>query len=118
MPYNYYCTHCGQLISQETVLFNMQNLVLEDDTQSFETFSMYMTLQQINQLIARGTPLENGYRLIRLSFTEVMQIISGGCNLKKPELASLTLEQIKEYLRPVMEEGPVVKQPKKKKAAD
>lgn len=117
MPYNYYCTHCGQLISQETVLFNMQNLVLEDDTQSFETFSMYMTLQQINQLIARGTPLENGYRLIRLSFTEVMQIISGGCNLKKPELASLTLEQIKEYLRPVMEEGPVVKQPKKKKSS-
>ena len=115
MAYNYYCTNCGQLISQETVLFNMQNLVLEDDSQSFETFSMYMTLEQINNLIARGTLLESGYRQIRLSFTEVMQIISGYWNLNKPELASLTLEQIQEYLRPAMEEGPVVKQPKKKK---
>ena len=115
MAYKYYCTNCGQLISQETVLFNMQNLVLEDDSQSFETFSMYMTLEQINNLIARGTPLESGYRQIQLSFTEVMQIISGWYNLNKPELASLTLEQIREYLRPVMEEGPVVRQPKKKK---
>lgn len=116
MAYKYYCTNCGQLISQETVLFNMQNLVLEDDSQSFQTFSMYMTLEQINNLIARGTQLDSGYRQIRLEFQEVMQIISGWYNLNKPELASLTLEQIKEYLRPVMEEGPVVKQNKKKKS--
>ena len=114
MSFKFYCTGCGATIRQETVLFNMQSLVLEDDEQSFRTFSMYMTLAEIEKWLSKGKKLDSGYTQLKLSFSDVMGIISGPLNLNNQALRSLSLAQVKEYLKPV-DDGPVIKKSKKKK---
>lgn len=106
MAYEYYCLNCGKTLSQETVLFDMQRLLIEDENSAFNTLRLRLTHNELKNLIAGGTPAEENYRNCTLTLSQVMGYISNTNNLGDPRIADLTLEQIEKYTAPVVAAAP------------
>lgn len=106
MAYEYYCLNCGKTLSQETVLFDIQRLLIEDENSSFNTLRFRLTHNELKNLIAGGTPAEDNYRRCTLTLSQVMSYISNANNLDDPRIAGLTLEQIEKYTAPVVVAAP------------
>lgn len=102
MAYEYYCLNCGKQMSQETVLFDMQHLLIEDENAKFETLKLRLTLDELKALIFGGTPAEESYRACTLTLEQIMGYISNENNLNDPRIAGLTMEQINRYTEPVV----------------
>lgn len=98
MAYEYYCMGCGKLLTQETVLFDMQYLLTRDNARQFNILKFRMTQAELKALIAAGTPTEAGYRSCKLTLPEIMRFISDKNNLNDPVIAALTQAEITEYL--------------------
>lgn len=97
MAYKYYCLNCGKTLSQETVLFDLQHLLIEDENTEFNTLRLRLTLGELTALIASGTPVEENYRSCTLPLAQIMGYISNENNLNDPRIAGLTMEQICQY---------------------
>lgn len=98
MGYDYYCSHCGRQLSQDTVLFDMQYLLTRDDTRQFNILKFRMTLAELKALLASGTEGEHGYKKCKLTMAEIMGYIGNGVNLNDANIAALTLEEINDYM--------------------
>ena len=97
MAYDYYCLNCGKKLSQESVLFDMQRLLIEDENKEFGTLKLRLTHNELKALIASGTPAEENYRSCTLTLAQVMSYMSNANNLNEPKIASLTMDQINQY---------------------
>lgn len=97
MAHKYYCLNCGKTLSQETVLFDMQHLLIEDRNAEFNTLKLRLTHDELKALIASGTSAEENYRVCTLSLEQIMDYISNKNNLGDPRIAGLTMEQISRY---------------------
>ena len=91
MAYKYYCLNCGKTLSQETVLFDLQHLLIEDENTEFNTLRLRLTLGELTALIASGTPVEENYRSCTLPLAQIMGYISNENNLNDPRIAGLTM---------------------------
>lgn len=98
MGYDYYCSHCGKQMNQNTVLFDMQYLLTRDDTRQFNILKYRMTLGELQRLLASGTESEHGYKTCRLTMAEIMSIVGNRNNLSDNNIAGLTLEEINDYI--------------------
>lgn len=98
MAYEYYCTNCGKNINQEVVLFDMRNLIIEDQRKMFNVLKLRMTGDELKRFIASGKPGDGGFRNCTLSFAKVMEIISNVHNLNDFTIGQLTLTDIKEFI--------------------
>lgn len=105
MGYEYYCSHCGKQLNQNTVLFDMQYLLTRDDTRQFQILKYRMTLAELQRLLASGTEGEHGYKVCRLTMPEIMACISNANNLNDGNIATLTLDQIRDYLNAGQDTG-------------
>ena len=100
--YDYYCTHCGKQLNQDIVLFDMQYLLTREKERQFNILKFRMTQAELRALIASGAPAEAGYRSCKLTLAEVMRYISNPNNLNDPDIATLTIEEIDEYVKQAM----------------
>ena len=98
MGYDYYCSHCGKQLNQNTVLFDMQYLLTRDDTRQFNILKYRMTLAELEKLIASGTPGEHGYKTCRLTMADIMAVVGNRNNLNDSNIAGLTLAEINDYI--------------------
>lgn len=101
MAYEYYCLNCGKTLTQETVLFDMQRLLIEDENAEFNTLKLRLTHNELKALIAKGTPAEEGYRSCELTFEQIMGYISNSNNLNDSRIARLTLDEVNDYTKVV-----------------
>ena len=98
MGYDYYCSHCGKQLNQNTVLFDMQYLLTRDDTRQFNILKYRMTLAELQKLLASGTPGEHGYKTCRLTMADIMAVVGNQNNLNDGNIAGLTLAEINDYI--------------------
>ena len=98
MGYDYYCSHCGKQLNQNTVLFDMQYLLTRDDTRQFNILKYRMTLAELQKLLASGTPSEHGYKTCRLTMADIMAVVGNQNNLNDGNIAGLTLAEINDYI--------------------
>lgn len=105
MGYDYYCAHCGKQLNQNTVLFDMQYLLTRDDTRQFQILKYRLTLAELSALLASGVAGEHGYKICRLTMPQIMACISNANNLNDSNIATLTLDQIRDYLNAAPETG-------------
>ena len=98
MAYKYYCTYCGKELSQDSVLFDMQYLLTGSESITFNILKFRMTLAQLQQKLAQGTPGTDGHKVWSFSFAEIMSCIANENNLNDPRIAALTMEDIRGYL--------------------
>lgn len=101
MAYNYYCTHCGRELQQETVLFNMEPLLVGsvEKKDAFRQIQFRLTLSELQGLVMSGKPADMGYRRCAITLPVLMKCISNPHNMNDPAIAGLTLEDIEEYTK-------------------
>lgn len=100
MLYDYYCSHCGKQLNQDTVLFDMQYLLTGDETKQFNILKFRMTQAEFKVLIQSGTPAADGYRECSLTLADIMRIVGNRNNLNDSVISALTQEEIDKYLAP------------------
>lgn len=95
MAYRYYCTHCGKLLDQGTVLFDMAPL-LTFGTQSdaLNILKLHLTKAELEALVQNAEHLNDGYHRFQLTLGEMMRIIANSNNLNDPAIAGLSVQDI------------------------
>lgn len=103
MGYDFYCLHCGRTLNQDSpekgkqVLFDMWPLFAGGAaTGGSHIIKFRLTPQEFSQLFT-GQKDEDDYYSCKLSFSQIAQYISNENNLNDPEIASLTMKDIREY---------------------
>lgn len=102
MGYDFYCLHCGRKLNQDSqekgkqVLFDMWHL-FTGGTVSGESqiLKFRLTPQEFSQLFSGRE--DDGYHLCTLTFSQIAQYMSNKNNLNDPEIAKLTMEDIRAY---------------------
>lgn len=100
MAYHYYCTYCGRELSQETVYFDMQPVLTGSTSQEdqFKILKFLVTKSELEAIVAAGTQQDMGYARCKMTFQTLMNYISNEHNLNNPTIASLKLEEVKDYV--------------------
>lgn len=98
MIYDYYCTNCAAKINNNSVLFDMQELLTGDSTKKLSILKFRLTEGEVRELMNRGTQVADSRRKCTLKFSDLMNYISNGRNLNDPAIANLTMQDIKDYL--------------------
>lgn len=101
MAYNYYCTHCGRELRQETVLFNMEPLLVGSvkKEDALRQIQFRLTLAELQGLIMSGQPVDMGYRRCAITLPTLMKCIANPNNMNDPAIAGLTMADIEEYTK-------------------
>lgn len=114
MAYKYHCTFCGKELNQTNVLFDMQELLSESQDKRFVHLKFRLKQEELEKMI--GQPGDDGYSVVRLTFEDAMKTIANSNNLNNPEIARLSLKELREYIE--AETKKLEKRPKKRKSAD
>lgn len=98
MGFKYYCTNCGHELSQDNMLFDMQ-YSLTQSLKAFKVLRFRLPLSTLRALCPEFERDSSNFICCPLSMEKVAEIISNEYNLNDPAIKSLTLEQIKAYLK-------------------
>ena len=100
MAYNYYCTYCGRELSQDTVFFDMQSVLTGSTSKEneFKILKFLVTKSELEAIVAAGTQEDMGFARCKLTLQQLMNYISNQNNLNNPTIATLKLEDVKEYV--------------------
>ena len=100
MPYDYYCTNCARKLNNSKVLFDMQALLTGSTAEEakFRILSFRMTEEKLLGLIQGKKPDSRNRYACEMTFVRLMSYIAGPHNLNDPAIASLTLENVKNFL--------------------
>lgn len=96
MAHEYFCTHCGRRLNQDTVLFDMQYVLT--GTEKFDILTFRLNKAELDAVSAKAQVLDMNYRGYPLSFEEFLGYVSNERNLKKAEISGLTMDMIQEFL--------------------
>lgn len=108
MAYKYHCTFCGKELDQTNVLFDMQDLLLESKDKRFAHLKFRLKQDELEKMMS-GQPDADGYIAFQLTFEHTMKIIANSNNLNNPEIARLSLDELRAYIdfeNKKLEEGP------------
>ena len=103
MAHKYYCTHCARELDQDRVLMDMEyaltvNSEEGEEGEKFRLLKFLVTIQEFQDLLAKGTPGDLGYLHFDLSVEDLAAYMANAHNLNDPDIAGLTLEDIDGYL--------------------
>lgn len=99
MGYDYYCTGCGRELNQNTVLFNMEPVLLGSTKEEFKILRFRMTLDELNAFLRTGQTVELGWRRCSFTLQQIMTYIANQHNLNDPVIAQLTMDDIGAYVK-------------------
>lgn len=99
--YDYYCTGCGRELNQDTVLFNMEPILLGSTKveDAFRVLQFRMTLGELTAFVQNGQIAELGFRRCTIRLHELMGYVANQNNLNNPAIAGLTMEDIVAYTK-------------------
>lgn len=103
MGYDFYCLHCGRKLNQDSpekgkqVLFDMWHLFTDGSASGgSQILKLRLSSQDFSQLFT-GEKDDDDYYLCTLTFSQIAQYMSNDDNLNDPEIASLTMEEVRAY---------------------
>lgn len=98
MAYSYYCTHCGRELDQDHVLMDMYPIITSDADSKLSILKFRLTMQEFMALYNGGTDAGGGFRRCELSLAQLLGYVSNKNNLDDPAIATLTRQELKDYL--------------------
>lgn len=107
MAYEYYCSYCGKKLTQATVLYDVQHLLIEEESETFNVLKLRLTETELKSLMT-GSVDSDGYHECTLTLEQVMGYVGNKNNLRDPMVAGLTMEMIDKYTEePLLAAAPV-----------
>lgn len=97
--YEYYCTNCGQKLTQSVVLFDMMSLLVGEEAEKKITqFKFYLTQEELCGLYDSGTPANGSYHNCSLTFGQFVKYLANERNMNRKEILKWTPEKIQSWL--------------------